>query len=170
MKNKIIILLPLFFVFVFTSCSSMYVRPTIEPVLYRQEVPGSAELIFKAALRILPMMGYEIEGSNASAGTITTGSMNTTIDPSECDCGSAMGMGPVVKRGGIKAKVYFVLSVSRGELVIRAVIEPQIEDMMATIIGAGAAVTCVSKGGLEKMFARKFMEKMGTNAIRMLFN
>ena len=147
----------------------MYLKPTIQPTLYRQDVPGNAGLIFKAALKILPMMGYRIEGSNANDGTITTRPYNVKVDPGDCDCGSSMGL-PLIKSEGVKAKVSFILAVSNGELAIKANIEPELTGLMSTLAAAGVTYVCVSKGGLEQMFARKFMNEMKTNVIKMIFN
>ncbi|MBP7792549.1 MAG: hypothetical protein KA120_05745 [Candidatus Goldbacteria bacterium] len=155
-------------IFFLVSCTSMYVKPTIETTLFRQKVPGSAEMIFKTSLKLLPLIGYKIEGSDADAGTITTNPVEMKISPQDCDCGKAFGL-PIVKNEGINAKVYFVLGVSDNEITIRADVEPEIRDLMATLTAAGMTVTCVSKGNLEQVFAKKFMDNMKTKALQMIF-
>ena len=161
------ILLPL--VMVLFSCSTMYVKPTIEPTLYRHEVPGNAELIFKAALKVLPMMGYRIKGADADTGSIRTETFDVTVDPGDCDCGRAMGA-PLIKSKGVKAKVHFIIIVSNGEIAVKSVIEPELTGVMSTLAAAGVNFTCVSKGGLERMFVNKLVDNMKKNALRMIFN
>ena len=167
-KYKSVILL-LLAVVILSSCSTMYLKPTIQPTLYRQEIPGEAEFLFKVALRILPLMGYRIAGSDPDTGTIKTRPYDMKLNPGDCDCGSAMGL-PVIKSEGIKAKVYFILAVSNGELAIKAEIEPELTGMMSTLASAGVTFMCVSKGGLEQAFARKFVNEMKDNALKLIFN
>lgn len=163
-KISILLLVCLFFI----SCASMYVKPQIQPVLYERQVPGGSDLIFKAALKILPMLGYNLQGSDASAGTITTAPMKLSINPEQCDCGVAMGL-PLVKNEGVKADVSFILAVTDNKLAIKADIAPELDDIMSTLAAAGITYTCVSKGGLEKMLADQFVEKMKTKAMQLLF-
>ncbi len=150
------------------SCASMYVKPTIEATLFKQKVPGNAGIIFKTALKLLPLIGYKIEGSNADEGTISTNPVAMKITPQDCDCGTAFGL-PVIKSEGVNAKVYFILGVSDNEMTIRANIEPELKDLMATLAAAGITVTCISKGNLEELFAKKFMDNLKTKALQMIF-
>lgn len=152
----------------FLSCASMYIKPTIEATLFRQKVPGSAEIIFKAALKLLPLIGYKIGGSNADEGTIITNPVVMKINPDDCDCGTAFGL-PVIKSEGINAKVYFVLGISDNEMTIKADIEPELKDLMATLAAAGMTISCVSKGKLEELFAKKFMDNIKSKALQMIF-
>ncbi|MCX8093033.1 MAG: hypothetical protein N3E50_02550 [Candidatus Goldbacteria bacterium] len=146
----------------------MYVKPSIEATLFRQKIPGNAGIIFKTALKLLPLIGYKIEGSNPDAGTITTNPVDMKITPQDCDCGTAFGL-PVIKSEGVNAKVYFILGISDNEMTIKAEIQPELKDLMATLSAAGMTVTCVSKGKLEEMFAKKFMDNIKSKAIQMIF-
>jgi hypothetical protein len=146
----------------------MYLKPSIEPVIFRAKVPGQAVLIFKAAIKLLPMMGYRIEGSDPAAGTVRTSAVEMKIEPSQCDCGSSMGM-PLVKSGGMKARVYFIMQASNNEIAVKADIQPELDDVMSTLQAAGVSFMCVSKGGLEKMFADRFVENMRTKALQLIF-
>jgi len=146
----------------------MYTKPTVEATLFRQKVPGNAGIIFKAALKLLPLIGYKIEGSNAEEGTITTDTVTMKITPQDCDCGTAFGL-PVIKNEGVNAKVYFVLGISDNEMTIKADIEPELKDLMATLAAGGMTVTCISKGNLEELFAKKFVDNLKTKALQMIF-
>ncbi|HNZ29842.1 MAG TPA: hypothetical protein PLB12_00870 [Candidatus Goldiibacteriota bacterium] len=151
------------------SCASMYIKPQIQPVLFEQQVPGGSDIIFKAALKVLPMLGYNLQGSDASAGTITTAPMKLSINPEQCDCGTAMGL-PLVKSEGVKADVSFILAVTDNKLAIKADVVPELDDIMSTLAAAGVTYTCISKGGLEKVLADQFVEKMKTSALQLLFD
>ncbi len=154
-------------VIILSSCASLYIKPAIQATLYKQQVPGNAAVIFKAALYILPALGYKIEGSSQKDGSITTSPVEITVDPSTCDCGSSLGL-PVIKSKGTKAKVYFIIGVSNNELTVKAEIEPVMDDLMSAI-GAAANIVCVSKGKLEDTLAKNFIGKMKTNVLQMLF-
>jgi hypothetical protein len=167
MKKKSILISAVVLVIALCSCSTMYIKPTIETVLYRQQIPGPAAVLFKAAQYIVPALGYKIDGSDPEAGTITTAPALMTVGQGDCDCGSSLGL-PVIKSRGTKVKVSFILGVSSNELTIRSEITPVLDDLMSTL-GAAANIVCVSKGGLEKAFAKQFMEKSAGNALRMLF-
>lgn len=167
-KAFVVIILFCSVILIFCSCASMYIKPVIEPVLYKQKLPGGSGLIFKAALKALPMMGYKIDGSDANAGTIRTKSVEMKIDPSQCDCGSTMGL-PLIDSGGIKANVYFILAVTDNELAVKADIQPVVTDIMSTLAAAGITYSCVSKGNLEETFAKQFVEKMKTKALQLIF-
>lgn len=158
----------IFIILFFISCASMYTKPAIETTLFRQKVPGNTEIIFKTALKLLPIIGYKIEGSNADVGTITTKMVNIKITPDDCDCGTAFGL-PVIKSEGVNAKVYFVLGIIDNEMTIKANIEPELKDLMATLAVAGMTVTCVSKGKLEELFAKKFMDNIKSKALQIIF-
>ncbi len=145
----------------------MYIRPTIQAELYRQEIPGTAAIIFKAAQYVIPALGYRIDGSDPKAGTITTSAVEMTLGQGDCDCGTAMGL-PVIKSKGTKAKVYFILGVSNNELTIKAEIVPELDEL-TSVLGSAANIVCVSKGGLEKAFAREFTQKAAGNIIKGLF-
>ena len=168
MKNHRILVTAIAVSLFVVSCSTMYIRPAIEPVIFKQAIPGGASLIFKTALKLLPMLGYKIQGSDPSAGTITTAPYAMKIDPSQCDCGSAMGL-PIIKSGGIKAKVYFILAVTDNEMMVKADIQPELDDIMSTLAAAGITYTCVSKGALEQVFARQFVEGMKAKALQLMF-
>jgi hypothetical protein len=145
----------------------MYVKPSIEAVLFRQQIPGPAAVLFKAAQYIVPALGYKIEGSDPAAGTITTAPVEMTLGQGDCDCGTNLGL-PVITSRGTKVKVSFILGVSSNELTVRSEIEPVLDDLMSTL-GAAANIMCVSKGGIEKAFAKKFADDMAKNALKMLF-
>jgi hypothetical protein len=146
----------------------MYVRPSIEATIFKQKIPGNTGVIFKAALKLLPLIGYRIQGSNPEEGTITTNPIDMRITPQDCDCGKAFGL-PVIQSEGVNAKVYFILGISDNEMTIKADIEPELKDLMATLASAGMTVTCISKGRLEEIFAKKFMDNIKTKAIQMIF-
>jgi|DewCreStandDraft_4_1066084.scaffolds.fasta_scaffold13542_3 hypothetical protein len=168
LKSKKTIIVISFLILFFISCASLYVKPTIEATLFRQELPGNAGIIFKTALKLLPLIGYKIEGSNPDSGTITTKPVEMKISPQDCDCGNAFGL-PVIKNEGTNAKVYFILGISDNEMTVKADIEPELKDLMATLAAAGFTVTCVSKGKLEEVFAKKFVENIKTKALQMIF-
>lgn len=151
-----------FIAVLFCSCATTYIKPTIETVLYRQQIPGSAAILFKTVQYVLPLMKYKIEGSDPEAGTITTAPVEMTVGQGDCDCGSNLGL-PVIKSRGTKVNVSFILGVTSNELTVRAEIVPVMDDLLSTL-GAAANVVCVSKGGLEKAFAKKFMENMADKA------
>jgi hypothetical protein len=169
MKDKKVIVLILFVLILFASCASMYTRPSIETVLFRQKIPGNAAILFKAAQKVLPVMGYKMQGSDPSAGTITTAPIEMKVDPTDCDCGTAMGI-PVIKSGGTKVKAIFVLAVSDNELTIRSEITPELDDVMSTLAAAGLTVACASKGRLEEALASQFVETMKKKAVNLLFD
>jgi hypothetical protein len=167
MKKKKAVLLAVVLAVFLCSCASMYVRPTIETVLYRQQIPGTAAIVFKTAQYVLPLMKYKIEGSDPEAGTITTSPVEMTLGQGDCDCGSNLGL-PVIKSRGTKVNVSFILGVTSNELTVRAEIVPVLDDLMSTL-GSVANIVCVSKGGLEKAFAKKFVDNMAGNVLKMLF-
>lgn len=169
MKKSLLVILILGPAFILASCGTMYVRPTVSAVLFRQQIPGNAELLFKTVQKLLPMMGYKLQGSDVQAGTVTTDPMEMKVDPSSCDCGTAMGM-PVIKSGGTKVKVVFVMGVSNNELTVRAEITPELDNLMSTLATAGMEVACVSKGKLEETLAKNFLENMKTRALQLIFN
>lgn len=144
------------------SCASTYIRPSIETVLYRQKIPGGASVLFKTVQYVLPLMKYKIEGSDPEAGTITTAPVEMTVGQGDCDCGSNLGL-PIIKSRGTKVNISFILGVTDNEMTIRAEIVPVLDDLMSTL-GAAANVVCVSKGGLEKAFAKKFMDNAAAKA------
>lgn len=152
-----------------TSCASMYIKPQIQPTLFEQQIPGGSDYIFKAALKILPMLGYNVQGADAQAGTITTAPMKMSINPEQCDCGSALGV-PLIKSDGVKADVSFILIVSDNKLALKADVVPELNDVMSTLASAGITFMCVSKGGLEKKLAGQFVEKTKTKALQLLFD
>jgi hypothetical protein len=166
-KTSVLILAALCGSIILMSCSSMYLKPTIQATLYHQKVPGNASMLFKAAQYVIPALGYKIEGNNMQEGTITTAPIEMKLDPGSCDCGSSMGL-PIIKSSGTKAKVYFVIAVSDSELTIKAEIVPELGDLMSTL-GTAANIACVSKGRLEETLARDFLKKMKASAMQMIF-
>lgn len=167
MKKKILVIAGVLLGVVLCSCASMYIKPAIQATLFRQQVPGNAVILFKAAQYIIPALGYKIEGSDPEAGTITTAPVEITLGQGDCDCGTNLGL-PVVKSRGTKGKVYFIVGVSNNELTVRAEIVPVLDDLMSTL-GAAANIVCVSTGSLEKTLAKNFVNKMGANALKLLF-
>lgn len=167
MKKKSAVILAFVLAVAFCSCASMYIKPSIQAVLFRQQIPGNAAILFKAAQYIVPVLGYKIEGSDPAAGTITTAPVEMTLGQGDCDCGSSLGL-PIIKSRGTKVKVYFILGVSNNELTVRAEIVPILDDLMSTL-GAAANIVCVSTGKLEETLAKNFLNKMKTNALQMLF-
>ena len=167
MKKNTAIFFVLLFAAVLCSCASMYIKPTIQAELFRQKVPGPAAVLFKAAQYIIPALGYKIDGSDPRSGTFTTAPVEMTLDQNSCDCGSNLGL-PVIKSKGTKGKVYFIIGVLDNELTVRAEIVPELTDLLSTL-GTAANIVCVSKGGLEKTFAKNFLNKMGESALQMLF-
>ncbi|MBN2754936.1 MAG: hypothetical protein JXR81_08775 [Candidatus Goldbacteria bacterium] len=166
MKKVLVLVIASFFL---TSCASMYIKPQIQPTLFEQQIPGGSDYIFKAALKIMPMLGYNIQGSDAAAGTITTAPVKMSINPEQCDCGSAFGV-PLIKSKGVKADVSFILAVSNNKLALKADVVPELSDVMSTLSAAGITFMCVSKGGLEKTLANQFVEKTKTKALQLLFD
>lgn len=164
--KKISILL--FAALLFSSCSTMYVKPSIQPVIFTQKIPLAASLAFSSAAKVLPALGYKIGGMDSAGKTITTKPSEVTIKPEDCDCGEILGI-PVVKSGGIKASVYFILQVSGDELSLKADITPEMTGALSTLTAAGFTAACVSKGGLEKVLAKQLLQKMGTKLLQLPF-
>jgi hypothetical protein len=167
MKKRQLIILALILVFVLSSCAGAYIRPTVTATLFRQQIPG-VSFLFKIVLKLLPMMGYHIETSDAQTGTITTAPVEIKVDPRSCDCGNAMGI-PIIKSQGTKVKVTFILGVAGNELSIRAEIVPELSDLMGTL-AAGLDIVCVSTGRLEETLAKNFLESMKTKALQLIFH
>ena len=76
----------------------------------------------------------------------------------------------MVKSQGVKADVSFILAVTDNKLAIKADVVPELDDIMSTLAAAGITYTCISKGGLEKVLADQFVEKMKTSALQLLFD
>jgi hypothetical protein len=168
MKKNAIIFFILPGMFLLCSCASMYTRPVIQATLYRQQIPGNAALLFKTAQKLLPVMGYKLQGSDPQAGTITTNPVEMKVEPSDCDCGTALGL-PVIKSGGTNVKATFILGVSNNELSILAEIVPELDDVMATLESAGMTMACVSTGKLEEALSKNFLETMKIKALQLIF-
>ena len=157
MNKKIVFLAAVVSCALLGSCASMYISPSVTKQIYRKTVHGNAVLVFKLMQRLLPMTGYNIASSDAASGTITTAPVEMSLDADSCDCGSAMGL-PVVKTGEIKFRVSFEVALSGNEMIVNAVITPELSSTLAALY-AGMNIQCVSKGKLEEQMADKILRQ-----------
>lgn len=158
--KKITAITIMLLVFAATSCTTAgYIRPTISQELYKQQVPGDAAVIFNLAKAVLPAMGHNVMSSDLNSRYISTKPMQVTIDSSDCDCGTAMGL-PIISSKPVKAEVKFNIGVASNELTISADITPDLSDGGLGILLAGANVVCVSKGKLEETLAKSMVKSM----------
>ncbi len=158
--KKITVISLLAAAFLFASCSTAgYLRPAISQQLYKQQVPGDAVVIFNLAKVVLPAAGYSVLSSDSKSKYISTKPMQITIDSSDCDCGTAMGL-PIIRSKPVKADVTFNIGVASNELTISADITPDLSDGGLGVLLAGANVMCVSKGKLEETLAKSMVNSM----------
>ena len=155
---KIQTILSVFVLAIFTSCASTYIGPTITKQVYRHEIPGNGVLIFKLMQRLLPMAGHAILSSDPGSGMITTAPVEMVLDPDNCDCGTAMGL-PVVKQGGIRMKVSFEVGVKGSEMIVNAIVTPDLSGALG-VLYSGLDIVCVSKGKLEEQLAKNLFKSI----------
>lgn len=145
-------------VFIFFSCASSYIKPSITTQVYRHKVQVNTEFIFKLVQRLLPMAGYNVLNSDDASGMITTAPVEMTLDPDNCDCGRAMGQ-PVVKSGGIKVRVSFEVGIRGKEIIVNAVIAPDLSGVLG-VLYSGIDIVCISKGMIEKQLVKNILKKI----------
>ncbi|MCE5299513.1 MAG: hypothetical protein LLG37_01395 [Spirochaetia bacterium] len=139
------------------SCSSMYIKPTIETVIYKQEVPGNTAFLFQVVKAALPLAGYKV--ADSSIDKIMTDPVEVTLDPGMCDCGTTMLGLPIIKTAGTKAQVRFGIGVETNRMTITAEIKPVLDDELSLLL-QGIQIACVSTGKLEETLAKKLLSSI----------
>ena len=156
MKKPILFFLQILSVTLFIGCAATYRTPMISQQAVTETIQASKADMFNVAKQVLIMEGYQILNSDESSGTISTPPKRMSLNETQCDCGTTMGL-PYIKDNRTFITVSVGLLVSDNKINIKATIEGEYLKGDAV---QGVNLVCVSTGKIERELLDKIKAQL----------
>ena len=133
------------------GCAATYKQPTIVAPDTSQRIPGSQQVLLRAAKQVLVSEGFQITNADETAGVISTAPKDIRLTPEVADCGTTLGL-DYLKDPRTSSKVGYGVLISENKVTVRA-------SMSATYLpgndSQSITLTCISRGVLERTILEK---------------